>query len=494
MIAANFIPNAMLRILKNIICAMLGLAAIQHASGFVNTGPAQAFEIPALDYITQYWYDDTEMGAPQNFDEGSRLNVPILTYAYDATFLEFFGTQGVAAVDAAMAEMNKLPAASSVKLSNFLTQDNEAINYTAQAIGLMDMKSMVMTLMLEHMGLMGEIHVWGLRAAAPLPSTTCEFEYIVLNWNWDPVTYNPTAYVNGVLYSYSILNGCPIGVAVADAIVYPADLAQGANFTFTAVATHQSLLPGGFYLGVTRDDIGGLAYLYRKNNYAYEILDSNSIAGGFSSSSWSPVSTLVTNAATNGGLAGLFGGVEKITYVKVKYDSLLGTNFTPLLYNYTIPFITNGVLQTLHVTRTVTRPDIVFAAADLSSAPAVYPFIYNGLSRSFTFIPSGYVSAAAGGVTASVISPQELVIFNNLSPIYIDENPSFLDEPTSTEEIVWGSFDGSTNAPIVFPNGTSLNGLMEELFAEGAASTPGTWNPLSALNGNATNATTSGTP
>jgi hypothetical protein len=471
---------------------MLGLAAIQHASAFVNTGPAQAFETPALDYITHYWYDDTEIGAPQNFDEGSRLNVPIITYAYDATFLEFFGTQGVAAVDAAMAEMNKLPAASSVKLSNFLTQDNEGINYTAQAIGLTDMKSMVMTLMLEHMGLMGETHVWGLRAAAPLPNTTCEFEYIVLNWNWDPVTYNPTAYVNGVLYTYSILNGCPIGVAVADAFVYPADVAKGANFTFTAVATWQSLLTGGFYLGVTRDDIGGLAYLYRKNNYAYETLDANSVVNGYGSATWSPLSTLVTNAGTNVTLAGVFGGVEKVTYVKVEYDSLLGQTFTPLTYNYTIPYVVNNKLQKLLLTRTVLQPDIVFAAADLSSAPTAYPFVYNGLSRTFTFIPSGYVSAVAGGVTASVISPQELVTFNNLSPIYINENPGFLDEATSTEEIVWGSFDGSTNAPIVFPNGASLNGLMEELFAGGAASTPGNYNPASALNG-VTNATTTTT-
>ena len=495
MIAANFIPNSMFRILKKFIWAMLGVAAIQHASGFSIFGPAESFQTPTLDYITRYYYgNDTELGGPKNFGEGSRLNVPIITYGYDSTFLDYFGSKGVAAVDSAMAVMNSLPNASSVKLSKFLTQNNQAINYTAQALALTDIKSTVMSIMLEHMGLIGETHVWDLRNAAPLPNGTCLFEYLVIERNYDPVTYNPSAYVNGVQYGYTIWNGCPNGVQVSDAIEQSVNLTSPAQFSYTAVATRYGQQIGGYYLGITRDDMGGLAYLYRGNNYVYEGLDSDSVASGFPSSAYEPISLTPTNAVTNGVFQGLLGGVGKITFVKVAYDSLLGQAFTPRTYHYSIPMLTNGAVQQLHITRTVTQPDIVFAAADLSSAPAVYPFIYNGLSRSFTFIPSGYVSAAAGGVTASVISPQELVIFNNLSPIYIDENPSFLDEPTSTEEIVWGSFDGSTNAPIVFPNGTSLNGLMEELFAEGAASTPGTWNPLSALNGNATNATTSGTP
>ena len=43
--------------------------------------------------------------------------------------------------------------------------------------------------------------------------------------------------------------------------------------SFTAVATPQGLQLGGYYLGLTRDDMGGLAFLYKKNNYALLPLD-----------------------------------------------------------------------------------------------------------------------------------------------------------------------------------------------------------------------------
>ena len=41
-------------------------------------------------------------------------------------------------------------------------QGNQQINYTAQALGLTDLKSTVLSIMLEHMGLNGETHVWDL--------------------------------------------------------------------------------------------------------------------------------------------------------------------------------------------------------------------------------------------------------------------------------------------------------------------------------------------
>jgi hypothetical protein len=483
--AANFDSNYMFRNLKKILCALLGFAAIQHASGFSIFGPAETWQTPVLDYLTRYFYSDTEGYGPKNFDEGSRLNVPIVTYAFDYTFLDYFGAEGVAAVDSAMAKMNSLPRASSAKLSKFLTQDNQGINYTAQALELTDLKSTVITLMLEHMGLAGETHVWDLRGRAALPGGG--FEYVVINRSYDPVTYNPSAYVNGVNYTYFIQDGSSIGVDVADAIEIPVDLTSPAHFTFTAAATIQALQPGGYFLGITRDDMGGLAYLYRQKNYAYEVLDTNSIIEGLAGS-WDPYSTNVIDSVTNAGFQGLFGGAEKITYVKLNYNSLLGAGFTPITYHYSITVVTNGAPQTLHAVRTITQPDILFTAADLISAPTAFPIIDNEYTRGFGFINSGLVSLG-GGVTASVITPQELITFNNVTPVYYNETPSFLDQLQNDAYpvLLWGSFDGSTNAPIVYPNDSSLEALLDQVLEGGATVPPGNWNPFS-TNSGSTNA------
>ena len=127
------------------------------------------------------------MGGPKNFNEGSRINTPIITYGYDISFISYFGAKGVAAIDSAMATLNALPAASSANLASFIMQGNQQINYTAQALGLRDLKSTVLSLMMEHLGLIGETHVWDLLTRnAEASSTPCLFEYGIINRNFDP--------------------------------------------------------------------------------------------------------------------------------------------------------------------------------------------------------------------------------------------------------------------------------------------------------------------
>jgi hypothetical protein len=494
--AANFIINSMFRILKKVICAMLGFAALQQASAFSVFGPLEDWQTTTLDYGTRYYYgNDIELGGSKNFNEGSRLNIPIVTYAYDYTFLSYFGAEGVAAVDSAMAELNALPIASRVNLSKYLLQDNQAINYTAQALALTDIKSTVMSLMLEHMGLQGESHVWDLRFRDPTP-VTCDYFYDVINRNYDPVTYDPTAYVNGVQVGYTIWDGCTAGIQVADAIEAIVDQNSIAQYVFTAVATRYGQQIGGYYLGLTQDDVGGLAFLYNPTNFAYESLDANSVAVGSTSSPWEGISTGISNAA--GAYEGLFGGVEKVTYVKVAYDSLLGAAFSPRSYNYTIPLVTNGTMRLLHATRTITAPDIIFAAADLTVTPdSITPDNYpNAYIRTFNFVASPLVTTGVTPVINAVIAPQEVITFNDGPPAYVNIDPNFLDSqyfafyPT----LQWASFDGSTNAPVVFPNYSSIVSLEEEILTSGNSVSFGLWDPLSVLNPNAITTTTTTAP
>jgi hypothetical protein len=210
--------TSILRLLNKSLGLALACAAIQSASAFSVFGPAETWQVPTLDYVTRYYYGDaSELGGPKNFGEGSRINTPIVTYGYDITFLTYFGAKGVAAVDSAMAVLNALPAASSANLSRFLMQGNQQINYTAQALGLSDLKSTVLSIMLEHMGLNGETHVWDLHARIPVATPTpCIFDYVTINRNYDPATFGYSPSVNGVNYGWWIWDGCSNGVSVAD--------------------------------------------------------------------------------------------------------------------------------------------------------------------------------------------------------------------------------------------------------------------------------------
>ena len=497
----------MSRVLRISVWLLAAAATAGNALAFSLWGPAETWETTDMNYVTRrfYWSANstyTELGATKNFGEGGRLNVPIITYAYDEAFLHYFGTKGEKAVDAAMAVLNAIPAASSVKLSKYLTQGNQQINYSAQALDMIDLKSGTLGLMLEHMGLIGETHVWDLRVRISEPAPpACAYDYLVINRSFDPDTFTPSPYVNGTLYNYQIGDACPLAIQVADAIEQPSDAAKY-GLLFTAVATKEGLNEGGYYLGLTRDDVGGLRFLYRKNNYNVEALDTEAVAGGAVSGSWEIVSTTNTTTTTATGTgtaaatnnAGVYGGVEKIRFVKVHYNAQLSTTFTPVVYHYKIPFVTNGLLYQLQVTRTVTAPDIIISAGDLivTGNPLTYPTVNRGLSGGTAgYVVNGVTQTSAGGNTvSSVFSPGLLITFNSVGPTVYNENPSYLDQGTIvSSNFVWSSFDGSTNPPVIFPTGSTSYAQLEDQVLNPDVNGQGsvmTWDPV---NDQATNAT-----
>jgi hypothetical protein len=510
--------GSMLRQLKKLIGPLLTTLMVSNASAFSIWGPAETWQTQDLDYGIRYlpFYgvaeasifdvlgpgdlagaDYVELGGTKNIGEGSRQNTPIITYAYDTTFLNYFGAQGVAAVDAAFNVFNGLPPASSANLVQFLTQGNQQINYTAQALRMLDLKSTVMWLLIEHLGLIGETHAYDLRYRVAVPTagaSPCDFDYVVLQRNFDPVTYDVSPYVNGTLYSYQIAGLCP-AVAVSDAMEYAAN--SGAA-PFSAVATREGLQVGGYYLGITRDDMGGLSYLYREDRYVNEGVDANVTVSSTSTSYWtSPPST--NAAAGTGGtigaalFAGLLGGVEKVTFVKTAYDSQLGTTFKPITYHYTLPWVTNGQLKTLKVTRVITAPDIIFTAGDMVfPGPDEYEVAVARNGPTANFITYG--AAASPGlpvdaniVTPSVITPELVVTFNNAGPIFYNEGTGYNSIDTSVElGFVWGSFDGSTNPPVAFPTGTTLEEIEGEVLSAGAETLLSPFNPVSVITNTAT--------
>jgi len=173
----------------------------------------------------------------------------------------------------------------------------------------------------------------------------------------------------------------------------------------------------------------------------------------------------VGGAAVGGAAIGpaLRGGISQIQMVRSDYDSLVGVFFIPLIERFSETVRTNGRPRSQSVTRTVLQPDIIFDAADLQQGDATA----GGIVTLNASGAAGWSSSdALDGVTGDdagpgVIVPPFTITFNTVGPAFLNfqsANQFFLTEGSfgSQSLLTWGSFDGSTNDPIVYPVGTSI--------------------------------------
>ena len=271
----------MVRMFKRFLWVALLALGLARSSAFVILGPYETYQVAALTYgvypvgPTFFNFENTipELGGPKNLGEEFRRNHPVMYYTFDKSFLDYFGSNGVAAVEDAFAVMNSLTNVShySSDLSEWPLEAQD-FNWRALALNLTDLKSYTMSMLVEQMGLgEPERFVWTLHDRQVGPGgCPGDVDYIVIKRNFEPFftgldTSMASSYVNGTLYSYQIVEVCT-GTPVADAVEYAVD--PSAN-TFTAVASYSH--PFGAYLnGLTRDDVGGIRYLMRSNNMNIE--------------------------------------------------------------------------------------------------------------------------------------------------------------------------------------------------------------------------------
>ncbi len=454
-------------------------------SAFALLGPYATWQTFEIGYQLP-----GDIGGPVNINEGYRWTIPTMTYGFDATFLKYFGTNGVAAVESAIKMMNDIPAADAMTddLSEFPLKTMR-INNTASALGLIDLKTITASVFLEELGLAApERYVWTLHSRfAPNPPAA---SYSIIQRNWDPITRNPSSYVNGELFTWIILQTYANPDAW-EAVEVPVDplangltslagyygisggtiLGNGANLYFT---------PGAYYPSLTRDDAGGLRHLYGTKNYAVEPLGVDVIAGsaggggaiggGSGDPPWLPVTTITIVTNTTGGtvvsnavprvVTALRPGIGKVNYQRVDFDSLLNTTRQPYQVTWTDRYLTNGVMRAQQVSRLITRPDIVFRAADLGTQPLV-PFFF---LRTIQFENDSALNTVAGG--GEVVGPGVMrgpleLTFSNAGRYYVNfaAGGAGVGEDTAFLGISYGSFDGSTNQPITYPDGASVKAL-----------------------------------
>jgi hypothetical protein len=439
--------------------ALLAAGTIQSASAFSLLGPPDAWQIPRIGYMLTPNDWNFDVGGPMNLGEEYRWNIKTITYGIDNSFKSYFGQRGVDEIRKAVAIINNLPPMS--KLSSNLTEfptDTKRVNYQAAALGVVDLKTYALAMLVNNLGLASpERYTWALRARIEFPGLV---EYHVIQRNFDPVTLTPSRYVNGTLYTYSILEFSPTTAGdVADAVELPVD---PLDFAYTSVANATDgqfgFIPsyGEFFTGLTRDDVGGLRYLYAgkgpyKNSNVESLMPdvvTNTLATG--GSTWGPI---VTGPPVN---AALRPGIDKIVLREAKYDSEIGF-FITVTNTYKDTYVTNNQARTQSIQRVLVQPDILFDAFSLDVS--LLARTDTSLWVNNTALGQQAINAGPGNIL-----PISFLSFNKDGPIWVNQTPNFLDEQNSFFVFVWGSFDGTTNAPFIYPNGGSLSELEDRVL------------------------------
>jgi hypothetical protein len=405
--------------------------------------------------------------------------VPVVTYGFDQSFLDFFGTNGVAAVQSAIQIINDLPPASNLVLTNFPFYTYK-INGAAQVKGLFDLKSHTLSLLVEHLGLaqpvrnIRAIKQWGL-CLTPSYYGYPENEYLPISmwadWvipefivlrNFDPQTLTGSSYVNNTLYAayvYSSKNSHQ----VVQYAVYSFD-------DYIAVADYNILSGGEFFAGLTYDDAGGIGYLLSTNTVQYETLLPGITGIGASS-----------NPFVNGAWR---PGVNKITFVPQSVDALPGT-FLSMTNQFTDTYITNGHIIQQQVQRVITQPDFLFTALDTGKDDVDTPFSWR--TGTTNWINNASANGNTNGEGPGVIQPPVQIGFHKLGFFKFTFGGQNEDENEGGVEWPWASFDDSTNVPIIYPiPQTGTNQMMVRMWLErGAYPTLSTtcfeWSPISAI-------------
>ena len=329
----------MLRRFKHLCWAACLAAAVQSASAFSFYGITEPWQVAALGY-TVFPFD-----APHDIGEEFRWNVPVLYYTVDQTFLDYFGSNGVAAVDAGFKVLNDTLSTNvsswSVGLDEFPLESMQ-LNYTASALHLFDVKSCILEMMIKELCLADPVaYTWTLRNAAPDPAAP-DFIYGVIQRNFDPVTFETSAYVNGVLYTYWIAQ------TAAGAITVPVSVDPMA-FTSSPIASPKSLYAEGayygyYYTGLTRDDVGGLRYLLCTNNLILENAGNGTLTSITNNTNQllytSNLTTLAQLALTNSdaALAALYPGLLFNTNIPGSNYPVVITNITTVAYYTNSPY------------------------------------------------------------------------------------------------------------------------------------------------------------
>ena len=322
--------------------------ALQIIVAIVISTQAHAFTLlgPPADWMTReknLGYE-TDSGGPMQLNAGYRWNIPEITYGYDLAFLNFFGERGVAAVEDAFKILNTYADGD----LRFFSSNSIRLQLSAQAANIIDLKSTALSRILEQLGL-GETvrYVYVIRDINITSQTT---NFTIVERNFDPFTYTPTNSVNVTLFTSNVYAYQDGSFDAVETPVNQTPINPGvAGFDYP---------PGQYAIALTRDDVGGLRYLYATNMFKMETLP--------------PGTTAVDGQFVD---AAVRPGRGKLRFRRLYLQPQNPTNFQAELQAFEDIYLQNGIMKTQRVQRIVSQPDIVFSAADLGSGPNGLPLL-----------------------------------------------------------------------------------------------------------------------
>jgi hypothetical protein len=472
----------MMRRIQQLVCLAVVLSGAALAQAFSLIGPFEAWQVTAIGFQRP-----GDIGGPKDINEGYRWNLPVITYAFDQSFVLYFGPAGMAAVDSAISLLNSLPPFSDIQddgTSLYINGDPVPLytrknNNEAQTLGLMDVKSYAMSLLLEEMGLaQPERWAWTIYSKHTETVGGQDYtNYTVRQYNYSPVgDHHATPIVNGTYYTYKLTLYPLAAPPFDDMVEAPVGLFPYSSVAGFGIYTFNT---GEFFPSLTQDDIGGLRWLYHRDRLVVENLITNAILGQpigggspwlpfFTSTNFITPGTTATNAAafvTNVlTFQALRPGINKLQFQRVNYDSLLGNRFNPFTNYWTDTYLSNGVMQLQPAQRVITQPDILFVVDDLGVfALSGLPVIAarSGTGNWQNNDPFNGADGAVDGGPGVIQGPVSITFsrllpyFENYLPYYVSGiggNTASDDETAaSPPSMIWGSFDATTNAPVIFP-------------------------------------------
>lgn len=461
------------------------------AWGFSMQGPLGSWQTPRIGYDFPL-VPSPIFGGPMSINEEYRLNVPTVYYAFTPEFVQYYGARGVAEIEKAFSLLNTIPNASSIDLDSYPLQSARA-NYAAAALGLMDVRSTALSALVEMMGLADPtLNVYTLRGREPISDPPIT-NYYIIRRNYDPVTWKASPYINGLLWTYTFVGD----VDDTHSLVFnePVDPIASLSANLPVSSGTFNLLSGMYWTTLTRDDMGGIRYIYRKDNYNVETLPNSAtfVTGG----TWgAPGGTngLGTNLLVN---TSIRPGVGRVRFQRAHFDSLFGF-FLPVTNRWEDTYITNGTLRTQYIERALQAPDILIHAGDLggdeTASGTIIGVQYDTVNWIYGNTNSGGTNITGGGITlgpgtvalADGAAPSFTLTFPTINEFWLNTYPlDGMDEVSALHFYGWGSFDGTTNEPVIYPVGVEVRDI-ERFVLQGRVGDPWGAPPASAITTNNT--------
>ena len=171
-----------------------------------------------------------------------------------------------------------------------------------------------------------------------------------------------------------------------------------------------------------------------------------------------------------------YQGIQKIQFVRVSdknVDPLTDNFYTPITNSYSMIWWnpTNQQIGSRTFQRIVTTPDFLFDATPQASGPAGLPVV-STVERNIHFEDGQIVPGLSG---PGVIDGQTVFTYDDIGTVwwngpflstnsYVQGNVSEVNQTTQEPSLLWASYDGTTNLPVVYPTSLSIQEMESQMI------------------------------